>query len=149
MSVFLERVDSAPLETENFGFEFTSWIAVFIDTLNETLRQVEEVIISREVTPVMDITGVINSAYIIGNPATTTITLPAIAPVGSVVEVVGQGAGGWILVPAAGQTIKVVAASASVSVASTNRYDCLSIICVVANTTWVTRSSQTGGFVIT
>lgn len=149
MSVFLERIDSAPLETESFGLDFISWISVFIDTLNETLRKIESRIVSSSITPVLSITGEINSSYIISNAATTTVTLPDTAPVGALVQIIGSGAGGWVLKPGAGQTIKILASSASVSITSSGQYDCITVVCVDANTTWVTVSSQTGGFIIT
>lgn len=90
----------------------------------------------------------INSAYVVSNAAQTTITLPVTAPLGSVVAIAGNGAGGWILVPGAGQTIKVLTASASVSVTSAEQYDCIEVVCVVANTTWVARNMVTTGFTI-
>lgn len=86
-------------------------------------------------------TAAVNNGYIITDASIVTITLPVTAPVGSVVAVVGNGAGGWILAPGAGQTIKLGSQSASTSIASTNQFDCIEVICVVANTTWVTRSA--------
>lgn len=95
------------------------------------------------------VTAAINTGYIITDASTVTLTLPTTAAVGSVVRVVGQGAGGWILAPGAAQTIKVLTASASTSVASTEQYDCIEVVCVVANTTWVTMSFVSTGFTIT
>jgi hypothetical protein len=42
MTVFLDRIDSAPLFTEEFSFEYNSWVSVLIDTLNETLSQIQD-----------------------------------------------------------------------------------------------------------
>lgn len=47
----------------------------------------------------------VNSGYLISNASLVTITLPATAPVGSLLEIVGMGAGGWRLAQAAGQQV--------------------------------------------
>lgn len=94
------------------------------------------------------ITAAVNHMYYITDASTVTITLPATAAAGSVVSIVGNGAGGWILAPGVGQTIKVLLASASTSVASAEQYDCIEVVCVVANLTWVARSMVTTGFTI-
>lgn len=95
------------------------------------------------------VTAAVNTGYVITDASTVTVTLPAVAAVGSVVRIAGEGAGGWVLAPGAGQTIKVLTASASTSVASTEQYDCIEVVCVTANTTWVTLSMVTTGFTIT
>lgn len=41
MTVFLERIDSAPLQNENFSFEFYSWVTNFIDTANRTTEEIQ------------------------------------------------------------------------------------------------------------
>lgn len=94
------------------------------------------------------ITASVNTGYYITDASTVTITLPAVAAAGSVVSIVGNGAGGWILAPGSGQTIKVVNQSASTSVASAEQYDCIEVLCTVANTAWVARSLATTGFTI-
>ena len=92
------------------------------------------------------ITAAVNTGYYVTNAGTVTFTLPAIAPAGSVVAIVGTGAGGWILQPNAGQTIQIINAAVSVSVASAEQFDCIEVLCTVANTTWVARSLLTTGF---
>ncbi len=42
MALFLEKINSAPLSNEEFSFEFNSWVSNLVDTLNETLRIIEE-----------------------------------------------------------------------------------------------------------
>lgn len=42
MAIFLDRIDSAPLNSDEFSFEFTSWVAVLVDTMNETLEDVQD-----------------------------------------------------------------------------------------------------------
>ena len=102
--------------------------------------------VSQASTPV---TAAINTGYVVTDASTVTFTLPTTAALGSVVRIAGQGAGGWILAPGSGQTIKVLTASASTSVASTEAFDCIEVVCTVANLTWVTMSMVTTGFTIT
>ena len=94
------------------------------------------------------ITAAINTGYYITDASQVTITLPATAAAGSIVAIVGNGAGGWILQPGSGQTIKLLNGSASTSITSAEQYDCIEVLCVVANTTWVTRSFVSTGFTV-
>lgn len=150
MVLALDRIDSVPVRDNEFDFEFTQWLSVLVDTLNEVISDIQGGINSDYVITTTTQAAEVNSNYIIGNVAQTTITLPDTAPVGSRVMVAGLGAGGWVLVPGAGQTIKVasVGASAATSITSATRYDSISIVCVQANTTWIAMSTQTTGFVI-
>lgn len=83
----------------------------------------------------------VNTLYVPTNASLTTITLPATAAVGTSLEVCGQGAGGWKLAQNAGQTINksVTATTAGTggSLASGNRYNTVTVRCVVADTAWV------------
>lgn len=99
-----------------------------------------------------DISGTTQAAavdhgYVVSNAAQTTITLPATAALGSIVEVAGKGAGGWILVANTGQTIHLgsVATTVGGSLTSTNQYDCVRLVCVTADTTWVALSAWSNG----
>lgn len=95
-------------------------------------------------------TAAVNNGYVIGNAALTTVTLPAVAGVGSVVAISGFGAGGWVLAANTLQTIKVINTSTSVagSLASTSRYDSVQVVCVVANATWEAQSICSAGLTI-
>jgi hypothetical protein len=86
--------------------------------------------------------ALIDTGYVADNAGLVTITLPAIAPFGSVISVQGKGAGGWSVVANAGQTIHVgnTASSVAGSLSSTNQWDCIELVCVTANTTWAARS---------
>jgi hypothetical protein len=71
-----------------------------------------------------------------------TFTLPSVANshLGDKLSIIGVGAGGWLIAQNATQLIHV-GATASIagvtgSVASTNRYDCISLVCTVEGTTW-------------
>jgi hypothetical protein len=81
-------------------------------------------------------TVAVNTAYVNTDASPNTFTLPTTAALGSVVGVVGQGAGTWTLAPGAGQTIKFGNQSASTGIVSTTQYDTIFVVCIVANTTW-------------
>jgi hypothetical protein len=92
-------------------------------------------------------TATVNYSYTINHatPANLlTITLPATAAVGDRVEIVGNTAGMWSLVAATGDTIKVIGATTSAggSVSATVQYDCIEVVCTVADTTWVACKSM-------
>jgi hypothetical protein len=151
MSVFLNRINSAPIMSNDFPYEFNQWIFNLIDSLNNNFDNIDNVIVSQSLLPTItsavDVTT--NSLYIPTNAALVTFQLPVVTAedIGSIVEITGFGAGGWSLVPGSGATIKVSASSAATSLSSSSRYDSIRIILVDA-TTWVTMSSQTSGFVI-
>ncbi len=87
---------------------------------------------------------VVNGSYIADTAGLLTFTLPAVAPQGTYVRVAGNGAGGWRIAQNAGQVINFIGMSTTVGVAgslsSTVRYDCVDLLCTVANTTWVVRT---------
>jgi len=86
----------------------------------------------------------VNTGYTSNNAGAVTLTLPATAAVGDTTVITGLGAGGWVLAQNASQLIHVGSTVTTTgtggSVASTNAFDSITITCVVANTTWVTRS---------
>lgn len=42
MTLFLERVDAAPLSNSDFSFEFMQWLSVLVDQMNEVLATVQD-----------------------------------------------------------------------------------------------------------
>jgi len=84
--------------------------------------------------------GAANSGYVSNNAALVTITLPTTAAFGTTFSIIGAGAGGWKIAQNAGQNVQVgnVSSTAGVtgSVASTNQFDSINLLCTVANTTW-------------
>ena len=86
-----------------------------------------------------------DSGYIANNAALVTFTLPATAAVGTALSIIGKGAGGWSVAQNASQIIQVgsVGSTAGVggSIASTNRYDSINLICTTANTIWTTNGA--------
>ncbi len=153
MSIALDRVNSAPVINDDFSYEFKQWCSNTVDTLNEVIGDIEGELISRETIAddVILFDAVVNSLYIPTGVALTSIQLPITTAndIGAIIQVAGEGAGGWQLLVAAGQTIEDadVGGSASVSLSSSSRYDSISIILVDA-TTWVVQNGRTTGFVI-
>ena len=82
----------------------------------------------------------VNNSYTANNGALVTLTLPASAAYGSVVEICGKGAGGWKLAQQAGQTVFFGSSSttpgAGGSLASTAQYDSIRIVCTVVDSVW-------------
>jgi len=102
-------------------------------------------------TPWTDVTGtsatmVANNGYIADNAGLVTLTLPATAAQGTMIKVAGNGSGGWKIAQVAGQTIHFgsvnTTTGATGSLASTNRYDQIDLLCTVANTDFVVRAAQ-------
>lgn len=90
-------------------------------------------------------TAAINNGYITNNAGLVTVTLPSTAAVGSIVEVGGQGAGGWKVAQAASVLINfgssVTTTGTGGSLASTNQFDAIRLLCITANTGWLVLSS--------
>jgi hypothetical protein len=84
----------------------------------------------------------VNTGYVTTNGALATLTLPATANLGDVIEVVGEGAGMWSIIQAAGQGIVNNGSATTVGAAghldATHRYNCVKMVCIVAgaNTIW-------------
>lgn len=92
----------------------------------------------------------VDNGYISGNAAQSTFTLPAIAAIGSVAAVEGLGSGGWILAANTGQTIKIGSGTTSSagSLTSVAASDNVYVTCIVANTTWRVRTTNSAGLTI-
>lgn len=94
-----------------------------------------------------------DNGYITNSGSLITLTLPATAAVGTAFAVAGLGSGGWVIAQNAGQSIQIgVSGStpgATGSVASTSQYDSVQLLCVVANTLWVSMSAPQGTLTVT
>ena len=90
--------------------------------------------------------AVVNNGYITNNAALVTVTLPASATVGQVIEINGKGAGLWKLAQNSDQTIHFGSIDTTTGtegyLAATVRYDCVSVRCITDNTDWVVYSSS-------
>ena len=89
--------------------------------------------------------GAINTGYIANNAGLVTITLPTTAAVGSVLRVAGKGAGGWQIAQNASEIIHFGTLDTTTgtggSLESTNTYDSVELLCIVADTEWLVISS--------
>lgn len=102
-------------------------------------------------TPIVEITGTTQTAsvgtiYIPHNASQTTITAPSATIIGSLIQIIGEGAGGWKLQLPVGYSIKGVGGFTTTSggsVASTDRYCTITVRLVATNTFVVTTSQGT------
>jgi hypothetical protein len=89
-------------------------------------------------------TIVVNNGYGANSGGTTAFTLPVTAALGSIFTIVGMAVG-WTIAQAAGQEIFFgnthTTNGVGGSLASTNSGDCITCVCLVANTTWFVTSS--------
>ena len=89
--------------------------------------------------------ALMGQGYVPNNVGLVTFTLPATAAQGKELSICGKGAGGWLLAQNASQTIHFGATSTTTgvtgSLASTQRYDTVRILCVTTNTTFVVLNS--------
>jgi len=88
------------------------------------------------------VTMVAGSAYYINNGASlVTLTLPTTAAQGDTFIIVGGSSGGWKIAQNANQTINLNSTPTTTgitgSLASTNQYNCITVRCTTANTTFV------------
>ena len=91
-----------------------------------------------------DATATVNNGYVINGAGLVTITIPGTAAVGSIIAIAGNSASGWLLQANTGQVVNFGDSPTTTagSLASTNRYDCVEIVCTTANTNFSVRSSQ-------
>lgn len=92
--------------------------------------------------PGTSITANGGKGYIISNASLSTVTIPATVAEGTVFAVQGKGAGGWLLRMNTGQTCHLGASvtTSAGSLASTNQWDSVSIVCTTANTVFAVTS---------
>ena len=88
------------------------------------------------------VTMAIDNGYIANNASLVTLTLPTTAPIGSIVRIVGKGAGGWKIAQNASENIRWDEASITTtgvggSLASTDDFDMVELVCMTADTNWV------------
>ena len=91
-----------------------------------------------------------NKGYMLNNVGLTTATLPAICPAGDIIRICGSGAGLFQINLHLGQEIHLGSVSASGVfglVASSQQFDAIELLCVVANTVFATISSV-GNFTV-
>ncbi len=93
-----------------------------------------------------------DSGYVANNAGVVTFTLPATAGFGTAITILGKGAGGWAIAQNAGQNIQIGNLSSTTgvggSIASTNRFDSIELICTTADTTWTCMGGPEGNITI-
>jgi hypothetical protein len=120
-----------------------------IDLINQRLEEIELAIqnsinnVGRIVWEIVTGTAqaaVANTGYITSNAALTTVTLPATAPVGTIIEVVSGSTGGWRVAQNATQLIRFGNKNSTTgtggSLNSTHQADSVRLLCITADTTW-------------
>ncbi len=65
-NIFLDRIDAAPLQDDDFSFSFNSWVAVTVDTINEGFITIQ------------DAFNGFNNGLVV--PSKTTAEIAALAP---------------------------------------------------------------------
>jgi hypothetical protein len=87
--------------------------------------------------------AVAGNGYIISNSSATTVSIPATAVEGAVFAIQGKGAAGWIMQMNTGQTCHLGSSvtSSAGTLASTNQWDSIQIVCVTANTVFAVTSA--------
>lgn len=93
-----------------------------------------------------------NNGYIANNAGLITLTLPVTSAVGDEIDIIGKGAGGWMIAQNAAQSIVLGNQTTTVgvpgSLASTNAKDSFYMICTVANTEWTVGSGPQGNITV-
>lgn len=89
-----------------------------------------------------------NNGYVSNNGSLVSLSLPTTSAFGDVIAVSGNGVGGWSITQAASQQVHVGSVSSTLgaggSISSTNRYDSIRLVCLVANTIWTTDGAPQG-----
>lgn len=87
----------------------------------------------------------VDNGYIANNASLVTLTLPTTAALGSIIRVVGKGAGGWQIAQNASEIIHFgtsdTTTGATGYLESTQTYDAVHLVCTVADTEWTVLSS--------
>lgn len=94
------------------------------------------------------IAAAINRGYVSDDAGATTFNLPAVFAIGDTIEIVGLGAGGWVLAPSAGDNIRYGSSNAATSLTSVNQYDTIKVVGLVANTQWTVVHSVSAGLTV-
>ena len=92
------------------------------------------------------LTAAVNNGYIVNTSTLSTITLPTTAAIGSEIEIVGEGVGGWKIAQNGASVIiyfgnKNTTIGTTGYLQSSHQRDSIRLICVSANTDWQVISS--------
>ncbi len=90
----------------------------------------------------------VNTGYVANNGSLVTLSLPTTSAFGDVVAVTGKGAGGFSITQGSGQQIHLGSSATTLgaggSLSSTNQWDSIKLVCIVANTIWTTDGAPQG-----
>lgn len=93
-----------------------------------------------------------NNGYIADNAGLVTLALPATSTIGDEIQIIGRGAGGWLVSQAASQQIIIGSSSTTAgvggSIASTNRRDAIYFVCTATNLEWTAATGVQGNITI-
>ena len=101
-------------------------------------------VVSNWVAQPTSTTMVVNTSYLATGSGLVTLTLPAVCAQGTEFTIAGVGAGGWNIAQASGQQINfgnVATTQTTGSLASSNQYDVVYLVCTIANTQFSVLSS--------
>ncbi len=87
-----------------------------------------------------------NHGYITNSASLISLSLPASASVGDIIEVCGENTGGWLITQASGQQIVIGNQTTTLgvlgSISSSLPSDCIRLVCTVTNNTFEVLSQQ-------
>jgi hypothetical protein len=93
-----------------------------------------------------------DNGYVVNNGSLVTLTLPTTAAFGTAINIVGKGAGGWLIAQNASQIIQLGSSATTTgvggSIASSNQYDSIELICTTANLVWTCMGGAQGNITI-
>ena len=94
-----------------------------------------------------------DKGYTADSGSQVDFVLPTICTYGKVFRIAGKGSGGWKISQNAGQVIHIGIVNTTVgvtgSIASTHQYDCIEVLCTVANTEFTVISAPVGNLTVT
>jgi hypothetical protein len=115
---------------------FNGWLDSTDTNVQAALDELDDSTRYTEVTGATQALAV-NRSYTANRGTLVTFTLPSTAKVGDEIAITGVGAGGWKIEQNANQYINVISATTTIgvggSLASTQKFDSVKLVCVVAN----------------
>lgn len=118
---------------------FNGWLDSTDTNVQAALDELDDSRRATEVTAASQ-TLAINRSYSANRGTLVTFTLPTVAKVGDEIAITGIGAGGWLIAQNANQYINVISSTTTIgvggSLASTQKFDSVKLVCVVANLGW-------------
>jgi len=109
-------------------------------TVQSALETIDDFMKWTEVTGTSQ-SATVNNGYVANNAGLVTVTLPDTAALGSVIKVLGKGAGKFKIGQNAGETIRIGSLSTTTgvggSITADIQYGAVTLTCITANTEWL------------